>query len=289
MIVFPRLTRRGLIGALLLGVIVSAGCDRKETPTSGSIRLYAGAGLRRAVAELATTFETESGIAVEVDYSGSGMLIARARQDSEADLFMPGDVWYVDRLHELEGLIANKTSVCYFVPVIIVAKGNPKNITGLADFTRDDVSVALGKAEACQVGRLTEDILTNAGLVRAEFAPKESLTVNELGVWVKMGSVDAAIVWDAIAANIADSVELIEIPREQNIISHVVIGEMTTTPQPEDARAFVEFVTSESGQDILREKGYRVDSPWPMGDDASWPINNGDDASWPINNGDDAS
>ncbi len=260
-----RLSKLTFVFALTLVVVASTGCRQKDD-ASQSIRLYAGAGLRRAVAELATSFEEESDVAVEVDYSGSGMLITRARQDSEADLFMPGDVWYVDRLHELEGLIAKKTSICYFVPVIIVARGNPKGITSLADFMRDDVSVALGKAEACQVGRLTEDILTNAGLVRAEFAPKESLTVNELGVWVKMGSVDVAIVWDAIAENIADSVELIEIPREQNIISHVVIGEMTTSPQPEHARAFVEFATSDRGQQILREKGYRVDSPWPTGE-----------------------
>jgi len=47
---------------------------------------------------------------------------------------------------------------------------------------------------------------------------QKSLTVNELGVWVKMKTVDAAIVWDAIATNIAADVQTIDLPPEQRIV-----------------------------------------------------------------------
>ncbi|MCK5919725.1 MAG: substrate-binding domain-containing protein, partial [Methylococcales bacterium] len=107
------------------------GCGKK--PKQTSIRLYAGAGMRHAVEALSMAFEQQSGIAVEADYAGSGTLVTRAMGDPSADLFMPGDVWYVDRLHEKTGNIEEKLTVSYFVPTLIVAKGNPFGIRCVGD------------------------------------------------------------------------------------------------------------------------------------------------------------
>ena len=239
-----------------VGVDAAGGTDGDVT-----LRMYAGAGLRPAVDALIDAFKAESGITVEADYAGSGVAISRARQDPRADLFMPGDVWYVDRLHDLAGLIEAKTPVAYFVPVIIVAKGNPKGITKLTDLCRDDVRVALGRADACQIGRLSDKILEKSDLDRAALEARESLTVNELGVWVKMGAADAAIVWDAIAATIADSVDVVPIPRESNIVSRVVVGLLTTSEHKTAARRFIDFMTGPRGRAILESKGYRTERP----------------------------
>jgi len=249
-----------VLAALAVGVAALWGCGRKKEQ-AGALRLYAGAGLRRAVDELVAEFEKDTGIKVAPDYGGSGMIISRARLDTQADLFMPGDVWYVDRLNEKAGLIESKTPVAYFVPVIIVMKGNPKNVDGLRDLFREDVKVALGNPKACQVGRLSEKIFKRSGLDPARLNAKQSVTVNELGVWVKTGDVDAAIVWDAIAANIVDSVEVIEIPREKNIISRVVVGLMKTSTDKKSAQKFIDFMTGPRGRAILRGNGYRIEAP----------------------------
>ncbi len=231
------------------------------TAGRATLRMYAGAGLRPAVDELIDAFAAETGIAVEPDYAGSGVAVSRARQDPHADLFIPGDAWYVDRLQELSGLVEERSPVAWFVPVIIVAKGNPKEIASLADFARDDVRVALGRAEACQIGRISGRILKKGGVSRSDLSARESLTVNELGVWIKMGTADAAIVWDAIAANIADSVDVIPIPPEQNVISKVVVALLETSEHKPAARKFVAFMTGDSGQAILKRKGYRTEAP----------------------------
>ena len=246
-----------LLGFVLL--FVSCGNETQEKKIT--LRLYAGAGLRRGIDAAITQFEKDSGIQVEPDYGGSGMIISRAREDREADLFMPGDVWYVDKLQEKAGLIESKTVVAYFVPVIIVAKNNPKKIMELNDFFRADIKVALGNPKACQVGRLTVKIFKKNGLDISKLNPKESLTVNELGVWVKMLDVDASVVWDAIAANIANDIEQIAIPKEKNLISNVVIGLMKTSKDKKSAQKFIDFLVSEKVRWILKEKGYRVDAP----------------------------
>jgi len=238
---------------LLLAALLYPGSGRRV-----GLRLYAGAALRRAVEKLTAAFEAETGIRVEADYGGSGMILSRAREDKTADLFLPGDEWYVDQLQEFTGHVARRAPVARFVPTIIVAKGNPLHVKGLADFARDDLRIAVGKTDACQIGRVSARILSNAGVDLAARKPRESLTVNELGVWVKMKAVDAAIVWDAIAANIAEDVETIPIPPGQNRISNVVLATLTTSPHPEAAARFLRFVQGETGQRILRETGYRT-------------------------------
>jgi molybdate transport system substrate-binding protein len=226
------------------------------------LRAYIGAGLRPAFETLIKEFLVKTGITVEPDYGGSGMIITRAREDRIADLFIPGDIWYVNELHRKSGLIASITNMAYFIPVIITQKNNPEKIKGLNDFIRNDIRTAIGQPDACQIGRLTKKIFRKNNIDISQIKTRmESLTVNELGVWIKMGRADAAIVWDAIATNIAEDVNIIKIPSEKNIISTVAIGIMTTSPHPAAADKFVKFITGPTGKSILKKHGYSLEMP----------------------------
>lgn len=108
-------------------LITAWGC-RQDVSEQAPIKIYAGAGLRPALAELTEQFREQTGLTCEVDYGGSGLILSRAKADDQADLFIPGDVWYVDRLDELTSNVQQKTTISYFVPTIIVQKGNPKQI-----------------------------------------------------------------------------------------------------------------------------------------------------------------
>ena len=256
--------RSAALVAALVGVIALGGCSGPDE--EDALLLYAGAGLRKAVNPAIKAFEKKYGIKVVVDYAGSGTILTTAKEKKIGDLFMPGDVWYVDELDKQAGLIAEKKPVAYFVPVILVRKDNPKGIKTLGDLFGADVRVGLGNAQACQIGRLSMKLLARNGLDRKDLTrgavvPMESLTVNELGMWVENDKVDAAIVWDAIARNYAHSCDMVEIPTDKNIISHVVIGLMTTSKRPADARKFIAFLTSGAGQAILGKNNLRTDAP----------------------------
>ncbi len=248
-----------IILSIVLTLTIFNGCKKNE---NNILKLYCGAGLRRAVDVIKVEFEKKTGIKVEVDYGGSGIIIARAKETKDGDLFLPGSVSYVELLQEQAGIVKSKHQISYFVPAIIVQKGNPKNIQNLKDLTKKENKVALGKAKACAIGKLSTKIFKNANLDRNKLDAKESLTVNELGIWVKMKAVDAAIVWDVIAANVADSVEVIKIPKEHNIISTVSIAVLTTSKNTSTAEKFIEFITSKEGQKILKDKKYRIEKPY---------------------------
>jgi ABC-type molybdate transport system substrate-binding protein len=85
---------------------------------------------------------------------------------------------------------------------------------------------------------------------------KKSLTVNELGVWVRMRDVDTAVVWNVTFANIADDVVRVAIPEKDNIISRVVIGLLRTSSNKKSAREFMDFISGRAGKRILKEKGF---------------------------------
>lgn len=227
------------------------------------LRLYCGAGLRPAIADVVEAFRKETGVEVECDYAGSGMHISRLRLDRKGDLFMPGDVWYVEQL-EKEGLVESKTMVSYFVPVILVRKGNPKGIRTLEDLARPRVRLGLGDAERCQIGRLSQRIFQKNN-INADALTRNlvyaSHTVNMLGVQIEMERVDAVIVWDAIAAYYAEEADVVPIPLEQNEISHVAIAVLKSSRQKAVAYQFVDYVVSDEGKAIFAEHHYLIDPP----------------------------
>ncbi len=255
------MTRRTfLVCSALIAILVLIFLIQPRAPEVPTLRLFAGAGLRPAVEKLVAGFEAQTGIRMETDYGGSGLMLARARADRQADLFLPGDAWYVARLQSLSSNVAAQVTVARLVPIIIVARGNPKNLHSVADLARPDVHVGLGDPHACQIGCVSTQILRHAGIALASVHSQEALTVNELGVWVKMRNVDAAIVWDAIATNIAADVEIISIPPEQRVESDVVLARLTQSRNPAAAEKFMTFAQSPEGCAILQKAGYRPPS-----------------------------
>lgn len=225
--------------------------------------VYCGAGIRPPVAELAEQFGRRHGLTVECDYAGSEVLLSRIKLTRRGDLYMPGDVHYVE-LAEKEGLISSKKTVCYFVPVILVRKGNPKRIRSLADLTRPGIKVGLGDPEACAIGRKSSLIFAKNQIAEQDVDRNVSfraLTVNELGNHIKLGALDAVIVWDAVAAYFTDHAETVTIPPEQNVISTVAVGVLSSSKDPELAAEFVEFITSEQGKEVFQKHHYATRPP----------------------------
>lgn len=230
--------------------------------------IYCGAGLRHAVDDVRKAFTDKAGVVVQVDYRGSGQLLGHLKgaQDTgqlEGDLYMPGDIGYVERADAL-GIIESTHLVAYFVPVIMVREGNPKGIKSLTDLL--DVDLAVGQKDACQVGKLTVKLFAKNGMTEEqlrEATVTEQVTVNLVANKVKLGHADAGIVWDAVAGQpeYAAETDIVEIPLENNIISRVAVGVLKSSADKALAMRFVGFMRGEEGKAIFRANGYRVAEP----------------------------
>ncbi len=249
---------RNAAAAAICAVLMS-GCSRHET----ALTVHCGAGIKPPVAELIAVFEKENGVRIDADYAGSEVMLSKIRLSRSGDVYMPGDREYVEMAAK-EGLVVEHRPVCYFVPVILVRKGNPHGIRDLRDLIRPGLRLGVGDERACAVGRQTRKIMDKNAIDWAAVERNvvfKSATVNELGVQIQAGSLDAVIVWDAVAAQYERYGEAVAIPAEMNVISTVDAGILSFTRDMERAGHFVAFLASDRGREVFRKHGYRIDPP----------------------------
>jgi molybdate transport system substrate-binding protein len=135
---------------------------------------------------------------------------------------------------------------------IIVAKGNPKKITGLADLAKPSVSFVLCASEV-PCGKYGNEALTKAGVK----AKPKSYETNVKGVVTKVtsGEVDAGIgyVTDAKAAASAEGVE---IAGEHNVVADYPMAVLKQSTNAFLANAFLDFILSPDAQAVLAKYGF---------------------------------
>jgi molybdate transport system substrate-binding protein len=254
---------QGVVVAAAMLVVLCLGCRPAASSRPQPLLVYCGAGIRPPVAEAAKAFGQKYGVTVECDFAGSETLLSRVKLSGRGDVYMPGDLQYVDQARQ-EGLVGQSRTVCYLIPVILVRKGNPNEIHSVADLVRPGMKIALGDAKACAIGVTAAAIFEKDGISQQDLDPHvvfRSLTVNELGTEVKMGMVDATIVWDAVAAYFTDDADVVPIGRDQNVISTVAVAVLTASRQPGLAGRFVDFITSDAGAAIFRKHHYVTELP----------------------------
>ncbi len=257
--------KRVILAVIIIPAVVFIGCDSKEDGKSPAeeLLLYCGAGIRPPADELIETFGGEYGIKISPDYAGSEVLLSKIKLIRQGDLYMPGDKHYVEQAARAD-MILSQRSVCYWVPTILVQKGNPKEIRGLNDLLKPGIKLGLGDSDACAIGRTSKKILEKNNIKWEDIQKNlifQSLTVNELGMQIQAQALDAVIVWDAVARYYGNYGNEIPIPVENNVISTVDIGVLKFTKHQELAEKFVDFITSEAGREILKKHHYSIEPP----------------------------
>jgi len=251
---------RTVIVSIISIISITPACTNSKTE---NITLHAGAGLRDAADELIQVFEKENpNIKINANYAGSGRLLGQIITGNLGGLFMPGDVFYVDQAIKKGAAIeSTKNKIAYFVPVIFVQKGNPKNIYLLKNLERKNVRIGLGDERIAAIGKRTLKIFEKNKIpydkIKKQVVVKTA-TVNELGIAIAAKTVDVVILWDVIARQFTKSGDIISIPVSENIISEIPIVMLKPTVNKSAAQKFIDFCISKKGKEILKEKGYNV-------------------------------
>jgi molybdate transport system substrate-binding protein len=244
---------------ILAGLLCTAGCttdqsdDTTGTPTS--IFVYSGAGLKKPMSDIGAAFTEKYGIGVDYNFAGSGNLISQMELTRKGDVFIPGGTPDY-RIAQDKGLVEEPEYVAYHVPVIVVQKGNPLNITSVDDFTRPGLKIALGGADTTAIGRACDKLFQKHGILEdvEKNVVLRGATINEVVVAMNMGTADAAII--SIDLVNPDTMDVIDLPQEDGLTLIIPIGLTTFTTQPDAAREFVEFVTSDEGKAIFAKHGF---------------------------------
>ena len=214
--------------------------NRPARPVRSPLVVYCAAGVKPPAEATARAYERAYGTPVQLQYGGSGTLLSNLRLAGRGDLFVAADESYLHAART-NGLVEEIIPLARMVPVIAVRAGNPKGIRSLQDLAR--VNVALANPEAAAIGNIVRELLRPSGqwdLLEKQvrvFKP----TVTDIANDIKLGTVDAGIVWDA-TVNQYPELEMVRVPALANGEQNVSIGVLKSSAQPTAALHFARYL-----------------------------------------------
>jgi len=250
-----------IVAAAFLAACGSSGGTAASSPTptplSGSISVFAAASLTASFNALGASFQTaHPGVTVKFNYAGSPTLVTQIEQGGPADVFASADTTNMDKL-TTDGFTVGSSSVFAHNQLeIVVAPGNPKGITGLADLAKPGV-IYITEAPTVPAGKYSLQALASAGV---KVTPK-SLETSVTGVISKIetGDADAGIVYTTDVSAAGSKVSGVQIPAN-NVIATYPIVVVKGTTNSVVANVFITYVLSASGQSTLQSFGFLVAS-----------------------------
>lgn len=224
------------------------------TEITGKVTVFAAASLTETFTQLGKEFETaHPGTTVTFSFAGSSTLAQQIVTGAPVDVFAAASPATMTQVTDAKLAAGDPVVFVRNRLEIAVPADNPGKVTGLRDLTRPELRIALC-AEKVPCGAAAGKAFAAAGLTPSadtlEQDVKAALTK------VTLGEVDAALVYrtDVIAAG--DAVKGIDFPEADKAVNDYPITTVTDALNPTAAQAFVDFVLSARGQEVLTAAGF---------------------------------
>jgi molybdenum ABC transporter molybdate-binding protein len=249
-----------LLGALIALLIRSSAPDGSGTKVH-ELTMYCAAGMRKPLQIVADAYEQKYGVRVLLQYGGSNTLLSQIEVSRTGDLYLAADQSYLELARKKE-LVKEILPLAIMEAVVGVPRGNPKQVHELSDLLRDDVRVVLASPDQAAIGRTARDQLQKTGGWPAlrERVRKTGVfkpTVGDVANDIKLGSVDAGILWDAVAAQYPD-LGTVRIPQLAGGVANISIGILSSSQHPIAALRFARYLAArDRGLETFTELGYR--------------------------------
>jgi molybdate transport system substrate-binding protein len=207
--------------------------------------VFAAASLTKAFTAEGKAFEqAHQGVRVTFSFAGSQTLVAQVQQGAPAQVLATADLPTIEAVRE-------KLSVAPMVfahnrLAIVTATGNPLRLTTLASLAKPGLKVVLA-GPTVPVGKAAAKALEAAGVMVHPVSLEDAVTA--VVTKVRLGEADAGI---AYATDLVGS-QVGGVPLPATTTS-LAIGALSHST---DAVAFIAFVRSDAGQQILKSYGFQ--------------------------------
>jgi molybdate transport system substrate-binding protein len=245
-----------VVAATLLAACGSStgNASPSSTPLAGTVSVFAAASLTDAFSALGASFHgANAGVTVRFNFAGTPTLVTQIEQGAPADVFASADTTNMDKLKG-DGFTTGTPQVFARNKLeIVVAPGNPKGITGLADLARGGL-IYITEAPTVPAGKYALQALKIAGVT---VTPKSLETdVKSVVSKIELGEADAGIVYTTDITAAGSKVAGVPIPDADNVIATYPIVAVKASTNAPAANAFIAYVLSSSGQAKLQSFGF---------------------------------
>ncbi len=252
--------RSRLLAAAFLLVTACGGNDGDTAesggPVQGEILVSAAGSLTDAFAGIEEAFEVaHPGTDVILNLAASSALREQILQGAPADVFASANTANMDQVVDGGDTVGDPIVFVHNLLQIAVPAGNPAGIAGLGDFAREELVIGLC-AEGVPCGDFARESLALAGVDPA--VDTDEPNVRALLTKIELGEVDAGITYVTDVASAGGTVDGVDIPAAVNVVADYPIAVLKNAPNPDGAEAFVAFVVSESGREIMAGFGFAL-------------------------------
>jgi len=263
-----------LVSIALIGLLIFGNPSRKSgKQPHRPILLLAAAGLREPIEEIARRYEAEYGVKVDIQFGGSNSLLSQIQVDriSTPDLLLVSDASYTQQAVE-KSLAKETLSIAIQRPCVIVRKDATIEIRTVDDLIAPGRRLSIGNPDQAAIGKAVREALQRIPAadgsnqwLRLESSVSQygvfKPTVNEVANDVRIGAVDAGIVWNATVSSPAykDTLRVIELPELASQSEMVSMAVLASSQQPTEALKFARYVSArDRGLEVFHSHGLEV-------------------------------
>jgi molybdate transport system substrate-binding protein len=256
--------RRLTITVVALAAVAVAGCSSSgsgssaSSPSSspastGTITVFAAASLMGTFTQLGKQFETaHPGDTVKFSFGPSSGLATQITSGAPADVFASAATANMQQVVSA-GDAANPQNFAKNIMEVAVPPSNPAKVSSVNDLAKKSVKVALCQPQV-PCGVVAAEVFKNAGLTVKPVTLQAD--VKSVLSQVELGNVDAGMVYvtDVMAAG--TKVKGVTIPASDNASTLYPIATISSSKHKSIAEAFVAYVLSPAGQQVLTAAGF---------------------------------
>ena len=197
---------------------------------------------------------------------GGTLTVGNMRVTVKPDVYTAGKA----RIDRMTSILEDTAAYAYNKLAILVQKGNPKQIKGLADLGREDVRVSMPNPQWEGIARQIERAYLQAGgtalrdqIMKTKVQDHSTFLTHihhrQTPMRILYDQSDAGPVWYSEAyfqRMIHHPVELIPIADSQNVTATYMAGVLKNAPHQQAARDFMQFLTGSTAKAIYRKYGF---------------------------------
>ncbi|MDH3454174.1 MAG: substrate-binding domain-containing protein [Desulfuromonadales bacterium] len=233
--------------SLLLHVATAAA----SADTSAKVlRVYGPGGPHHVLQECAELFRVKQGVAVTVIRALPNELGQKLAEDG--DIYYGGAEYMLEDFDRLNPGVLNMTTVEQLHPRrigIIVRKGNPLGIKGVAELSRPGVDLLDVKLEKMRNFH-GEASAGMANIRRYEYTGRQGFTA-----WSNYTELDAWVTYRSWHLLLGADEDFIEIPGD-HALRYTPVAVTKRTPHRQEALAFISFLKSTEARQIFEKHGW---------------------------------
>jgi molybdate transport system substrate-binding protein len=261
--------RRIAVMAAGLAAIAVAGCSSSGSGSSsssassspsasasstGTITVFAAASLMGTFTQLGNQFDAaHPGDTVKFSFGPSSGLATQITSGAPADVFASAAPANMDSVVKA-GDASNPEDFAKNTMEVATPPKNPGKVTSVNDLAKKSVKVALCQPQV-PCGVVAAEVFKNAGIKVKPVTLQPD--VKSVLTQVELGSVDAGMVYvtDVMAAG--TKVKGVTIPASDNASTLYPIATISSSKHKSEAQAFVAYVLSPAGQQVLTAAGFK--------------------------------